>query len=56
MSYTYVVLVKTDVKPTWQELYTIAYICTLACEKVREIVSSEPVAIRYDTVSLDFML
>jgi len=47
ISFTYVVLVKTDVKPSWQELYTIAYICTLACEKVREIVSSEPVAISH---------
>lgn len=49
MTFTYVVLVKMDMKPSWQELYTIAFICTLACEKVREIVSSEPVAIRYDS-------
>jgi transient receptor potential cation channel subfamily M protein 3 len=48
MTFTYVVLVKMDMKPSWHELYTIAYICTLACEKVREIVSSEPVAVRYD--------
>lgn len=33
--------------PSWQELYVISYICTLGCEKIREIVSSEPVAIRY---------
>jgi transient receptor potential cation channel subfamily M protein 3 len=48
ITFTYVVLVKMDAKPSWQELYTIAYVCTLGCEKVREIVSSEPVAIRYD--------
>ncbi|XP_069671775.1 transient receptor potential cation channel trpm isoform X1 [Periplaneta americana] len=47
MTFTYVVLVKTDPVPSWQELYTIAYICTLACEKIREIVSSEPVAISH---------
>ncbi|XP_021919467.1 transient receptor potential cation channel trpm isoform X2 [Zootermopsis nevadensis] len=47
VTFTYVVLVKTDIKPSWQELYTIAYVITLACEKVREIVSSEPVAISH---------
>ncbi|XP_033608000.1 transient receptor potential cation channel trpm isoform X2 [Cryptotermes secundus] len=47
VTFTYVVLVKMDMKPSWQELYTIAYICTLAFEKVREIVSSEPVAVSH---------
>ncbi|GLH02373.1 Transient receptor potential cation channel, partial [Gryllus bimaculatus] len=45
--FTYVVLVKMGPVPSWQELYIIAYICTLACEKVREIVSSEPVAVSH---------
>lgn len=31
--------------PRWQEIYSIAYITTLGFEKIREIVSSEPVAI-----------
>lgn len=29
------------------EVYSIAYITTLGCEKIREIISSEPVAISY---------
>ncbi|KAJ9575655.1 hypothetical protein L9F63_007484, partial [Diploptera punctata] len=47
MAFTYVVLVKTEEMPSWQELYTIAYVITLACEKIREIVSSEPVAVSH---------
>nr|CAD7576732.1 unnamed protein product [Timema californicum] len=43
--YTYVVMVRMEQIPSWQEIYVIAYIVTLACEKIREIVSSEPVAI-----------
>lgn len=46
MFFSYVLLVKMDPEPSWQEYYTIAYICTLGFEKIREIVSSEPVAIR----------
>lgn len=42
---TYMVLVKLPPTPSWQEMYCIAYITTLGCEKVREIISSEPVAI-----------
>lgn len=45
--YSYVVLVKMEPVPSWQELYVIAYICTLACEKIREIVSSEPATISH---------
>lgn len=45
--FSYVVLVKMNETPSWQELYVISYICTLGCEKIREIVSSEPVAVRY---------
>lgn len=52
ITFTYMVLTKTEMKPTWQGLYTIAYICTFACEKIRAIISSEPVNIRYDTLLL----
>ncbi|XP_063221522.1 transient receptor potential cation channel trpm isoform X3 [Bacillus rossius redtenbacheri] len=45
MLFSYVVLVKMEATPSWQEFYVISYIITLACEKIREIVSSEPVAI-----------
>lgn len=45
--FTYTVLVRMKATPSWQEVYSIAYITTLGCEKLREIVSSEPVAIRY---------
>ncbi|XP_067002827.1 transient receptor potential cation channel trpm isoform X2 [Anabrus simplex] len=45
--FTYVVLVRMEPSPSWQELYVIAYIITLTFEKVREIVSSEPVAISH---------
>lgn len=34
-----------DSEPSWQELISIFYISTLGCEKIREIVSSEPVAV-----------
>lgn len=44
--FTYVVLVRMESMPSWQELYVIAYICTFGCEKIREIVSSEPTSIR----------
>lgn len=43
--FTYTVLVKMEPTPCWQEIYSIAYIATLGCEKIREIISSEPVAI-----------
>lgn len=45
MLFTYTVLVRMTPTPTWQEAYSIAYITTLGCEKVREVISSEPVAI-----------
>lgn len=43
--FTYTVLVRMRPTPNWQELYSILYIITLGCEKVREIVSSEPAQI-----------
>ncbi|XP_049543421.1 transient receptor potential cation channel trpm isoform X3 [Anopheles darlingi] len=45
--FTYTVLVRMAEMPSWQEYYAIAYITTLGCEKIREIVSSEPVAISH---------
>ncbi|XP_055607349.1 transient receptor potential cation channel trpm isoform X8 [Uranotaenia lowii] len=45
--FTYTVLVRMEPYPSWQEAYSIAYITTLGCEKIREIVSSEPVAISH---------
>uniref|UniRef100_A0A0A9YDY3 Transient receptor potential cation channel trpm n=1 Tax=Lygus hesperus TaxID=30085 RepID=A0A0A9YDY3_LYGHE len=45
--YSFVVLVRMEMHPSWQEYFCIAYISTLGCEKVREIASSEPVAISH---------
>ncbi|XP_052899004.1 transient receptor potential cation channel trpm [Anopheles moucheti] len=45
--FTYTVLVRMEETPSWQECYAISYIATLGCEKIREIVSSEPVAISH---------
>ncbi|XP_017078096.1 transient receptor potential cation channel trpm isoform X4 [Drosophila eugracilis] len=45
--FSFTVLVKMDQMPRWQEWYSIAYITTLGFEKVREIISSEPVAITH---------
>ncbi|XP_037922702.1 transient receptor potential cation channel trpm isoform X4 [Hermetia illucens] len=47
LMFTYTVLVKMAPTPRWQEIYSIAYITTLGCEKIREIISSEPVAITH---------
>ncbi|XP_033235010.1 transient receptor potential cation channel trpm isoform X5 [Drosophila pseudoobscura] len=45
--FSFTVLVKMGPVPRWQEWYSIAYITTLGFEKVREIISSEPVAITH---------
>ncbi|XP_032306709.1 transient receptor potential cation channel trpm isoform X7 [Drosophila ananassae] len=45
--FSFTVLVKMEPMPRWQEWYSIAYITTLGFEKVREIISSEPVAITH---------
>ncbi|XP_046865445.1 transient receptor potential cation channel trpm isoform X1 [Drosophila willistoni] len=45
--FSFTVLVKMGPAPRWQEWYSIAYITTLGFEKVREIISSEPVAITH---------
>ncbi|XP_078670939.1 transient receptor potential cation channel subfamily M member 1-like [Branchiostoma floridae x Branchiostoma belcheri] len=42
MLFNYVVLERTEPFPGWEEWYIIAYIVTLAVEKVREILVSEP--------------
>ncbi|XP_050674570.1 transient receptor potential cation channel trpm isoform X3 [Leptidea sinapis] len=47
LMFTYTVLVKMDPTPSWPEIYSICYIITFLCEKIREIVTSEPVAIRH---------
>ncbi|XP_037295339.1 transient receptor potential cation channel trpm isoform X6 [Manduca sexta] len=47
LMFTYTVLVKMDPTPSWPEIYSICYILTFLCEKIREIVTSEPVAIRH---------
>ncbi|CAE1237860.1 TRPM3 [Acanthosepion pharaonis] len=40
--FTYVVLLKTLHIPRWQEYYVIAYIGTLALEKMRMVIAAEP--------------
>ncbi|EFN73002.1 Transient receptor potential cation channel CG34123 [Camponotus floridanus] len=40
--FSYCILVRMGDHPSLAEIYAIAYICTLGCEKVREIVISEP--------------
>nr|QDR50959.1 Transient receptor potential cation channel, subfamily M [Heliconius melpomene] len=47
LMFTYTVLVKMDITPSWPEIYSICYIITFLCEKIREIITSEPVAIRH---------
>ncbi|XP_026491719.1 transient receptor potential cation channel trpm isoform X9 [Vanessa tameamea] len=47
LMFTYTVLVKMDSTPSWPEIYSICYILTFLCEKIREIITSEPVAIRH---------
>ncbi|XP_011055821.1 PREDICTED: transient receptor potential cation channel trpm [Acromyrmex echinatior] len=40
--FSYCILVHMDDHPSLAEMYAIAYICTLGCEKIREIATSEP--------------
>lgn len=47
MIFSYSVLVKMHPNPSWAELYAIAYICSMGCEKVREIITSEPVKLSH---------
>ncbi|XP_023245943.1 transient receptor potential cation channel trpm [Copidosoma floridanum] len=45
--FSYSILVRMDDVPSWPEIYSIAYILTMGCEKVREIATSEPVALSH---------
>lgn len=44
--FTYLVLVKLPKQPQWMEWYVVAYISTLLLEKIREILSTEPVELK----------
>ncbi|XP_053405277.1 transient receptor potential cation channel subfamily M member 3-like isoform X7 [Mercenaria mercenaria] len=43
--YTYIVLGQTLPTPRWQEYYVMVYIGTLAMEKIRQIIASEPTSL-----------
>ncbi|XP_050299656.1 transient receptor potential cation channel trpm isoform X2 [Anthonomus grandis grandis] len=43
--FSYTILVKMEEMPSWQEVMSIAFICSLGCEKIRELFSSEPVGV-----------
>ncbi|XP_019755238.2 transient receptor potential cation channel trpm isoform X3 [Dendroctonus ponderosae] len=43
--FSYTILVKMGDMPSWQEWMSIAFICSLGCEKIRELFSSEPVGV-----------
>ncbi|XP_018316097.1 transient receptor potential cation channel trpm isoform X1 [Mycetomoellerius zeteki] len=45
--FSYCILVHMDDHPSLAEMYAIAYICTLGCEKIREIATSEPVMLSH---------
>uniref|UniRef100_A0A1Y1MC38 Transient receptor potential cation channel trpm n=2 Tax=Photinus pyralis TaxID=7054 RepID=A0A1Y1MC38_PHOPY len=47
MLFSYVVLVKMGPTPTWQEHLAISFITAMGCEKVREILSTEPAALSH---------
>nr|XP_022329694.1 transient receptor potential cation channel subfamily M member 1-like isoform X4 [Crassostrea virginica] len=44
-AYTFVVLVRTYPQPTWPEIFLMTYVFSLATEKLRQVVASEPVKI-----------
>ncbi|XP_035824941.1 transient receptor potential cation channel trpm [Aplysia californica] len=43
--FCYVILERLKPVPTWAELYIIAFIFTMALEKIRQIIASEPVKV-----------
>lgn len=49
-TFSYVVLVHMPSMPSWPELYVIGYITAFGCEKLRELLSAEPVGLRYHSV------
>ncbi|KAJ8947842.1 hypothetical protein NQ318_009987 [Aromia moschata] len=40
--FSYTILVQMHQEPSWQELVTVAFVFSLGCEKLRELLSSEP--------------
>lgn len=45
--FSYCILIQMNDRPSLAEIYAIAYICTLGCEKVREIATSEPATLSH---------
>nr|XP_031831951.1 transient receptor potential cation channel trpm isoform X6 [Nomia melanderi] len=45
--FSYCILIHMEYHPSLAEIYAIAYICTLGCEKVREIATSEPATLSH---------
>ncbi|XP_033210686.1 transient receptor potential cation channel trpm [Belonocnema kinseyi] len=45
--FSYTILVRMIEQPSWPEFFAISYIITMGCEKIREIVTSEPVALSH---------
>ncbi|CAB0039857.1 unnamed protein product [Trichogramma brassicae] len=45
--FSYTILVRMPDTPSWPECFAIAYIITMGCEKMREIATSEPVALSH---------
>ncbi|XP_076644273.1 transient receptor potential cation channel, subfamily M isoform X2 [Halictus rubicundus] len=45
--FSYSILIHMENQPSLAEIYAIAYICTLGCEKVREIATSEPATLSH---------
>ncbi|KAK9299484.1 hypothetical protein QLX08_007502 [Tetragonisca angustula] len=45
--FSYCILIHMTDHPSLAEIYAIAYICTLGCEKVREIATSEPATLSH---------
>ncbi|KAJ8980323.1 hypothetical protein NQ317_008031 [Molorchus minor] len=43
--FSYMILVKMNPIPTWQEWVSVAFVFSLGCEKLRELFSSEPVGL-----------
>ncbi|KAJ1521079.1 hypothetical protein ONE63_002785 [Megalurothrips usitatus] len=46
-TFSYVVLVRMPASPSWSELYVIGYITAFGGEKIRELLSAEPVGLRH---------
>lgn len=45
--FSYTILVRMTEQPSWPEYFAISYVITMGCEKIREIVTSEPVALSH---------